>query len=127
VWNFPEHLSAGEKRALGDFLDRVRALLGDDLLDARLFGSRARGEGHETSDLDVALIVTPRGHELRRDIFGFTFDAAYDYGVEVGPVVITEDQLRELSDRELSIATAIEQESVRLSSRRGTIGRKGWG
>jgi len=114
VWRFPEHLSAAEKGALGDFLDRVRALLGDDLLDARLFGSRARGEGGEESDLDVALIVTPGGRGLRREIHGLTFDAAYDYGVKVEPLVITEEQLREISERELSIAAAIERESVRL-------------
>lgn len=114
MWSFPEHLSAAERGALTDFLDRVRALLGDDLLDARLFGSRARGEGNERSDLDVALIVTPRGRGLRREIHGLTFDAAYDYGVEVEPLVITEEQLREISDRELSIAAALERESVRL-------------
>ena len=110
----PEHLSPAEKGALADFLDRVQALLGEDLLDARLFGSRARGEGNEDSDLDVALIVTPRGRELRRDIHGFTVDAMYDYGVEVEPLVITEEQLRDLSDRELSIGAALEREAVPL-------------
>jgi predicted nucleotidyltransferase len=97
---------------LADFLGRVRTLLGEELLDARLFGSRARGEGGEDSDLDVALIVTPRGRELRRDIHGLTFDAMYDYGVELEPLVITEEQLRELSERELSIAAALERAAV---------------
>lgn len=112
--NLPAHLSAAEQGALADFLGRVRALLGDDLLEARLFGSRARGEGGEDSDLDVALIVTPRGRELRRKIHGLTFDTTYDYGVEVEPLVITEEQLRELSDRELSLGAALEREAVAL-------------
>lgn len=111
---FPAHLSATEKGALADFLGRVRALLGDDLLEARLFGSRARGEGGEDSDLDVALIVTPRGRELRREIHGLTFDTTYGFGVEVEPLVITEAQLRELADRELSIGAALEREAVPL-------------
>lgn len=38
----------------------------------------------------------------------------YDYGVDVEPLVITEDQLRELSERELSIAAALEREAVPL-------------
>jgi predicted nucleotidyltransferase len=114
VRGFPAHLSAAEKGALADFLGRVRTLLGEELLDARLFGSRARGEGGEDSDLDVALIVTPRGRELRREIHGLTFDAAYDYGVEVEPLVITEEQLRELRERELSIAAVLEREAVPL-------------
>lgn len=111
---FPEHLSATEKEALADSLERMRALLGDDLLEARLFGSRARGEGDEESDLDVALIVTPRGRELRRDVWGLTFDSMYNFGVEVQPLVVTEGQLQELVRRELSIGRVLEQESIQL-------------
>lgn len=114
MWRFPAHLSAAERGALTDFLDRVGALLADDLLDVRLFGSRARGEGNEHSDLDVAVIVTPRGRKHRREIHGLTFDAVYDYGVEIEPLVITDEQLRELTARELSIGKAIERESVPL-------------
>lgn len=112
---FPAHLSTTEKEALADFLERARALLGSELLESRLFGSRARGEGDEESDLDVALIVTPRGRELRRDVWGLTFDAMYNFGVEVQPLVITEEQLRDLVRRELSIGAALERESVPLA------------
>lgn len=111
---FPAHLSTTERQALADFLKRARALLGHDLLEARLFGSRARGEGDEESDLDVALIVTPRGRDLRRDVYGLTFDGVYNFGVHVQPLVITEAQLRELVRRELSIGAALEQEGIRL-------------
>lgn len=45
-------LSPSEQAALADFLARARELLGDELIEAPLFGSRARGEGHEGSDLD---------------------------------------------------------------------------
>lgn len=110
----PAHLSTTERAALADFLDRAGALLGGELLEARLFGSRARGEGDEESDLDVALIVTPDGRELRRDVYGLTFDGVYTFGVHVQPLVITEKQLRDLVRRELSIGAALEQEGIRL-------------
>jgi hypothetical protein len=41
----PPTLSAAEAAAVRAFMAAARALLGGDLLDARLFGSRARGEG----------------------------------------------------------------------------------
>jgi uncharacterized protein len=110
----PATLSTAERQALAGFLTRVRALLGPDLLEARLFGSRARGEGDEHSDLDVALIVTPRGRELRREIHGLTFDSVYERGIDVEPLVITRDQLRHLQDRELSIGKALEREGIPL-------------
>lgn len=112
--DLPTHLSVAERAALGDFLARTRAFLGDDLLEARLFGSRARGEGDEESDLDVALIVTPRGRRLRREIHGLTFEAAYDHGIDLEPLVLTEEQLCDLVRRELSIGLALEREAVRL-------------
>lgn len=112
--DLPAHLSAAERAALAEFLARARALLGDELLEARLFGSRARGEGDEQSDLDVALIVTPRGRRLRREIHGLTFEAAYDHRVELEPLVLTEEQLRDLVRRELSIGLALEREAVPL-------------
>jgi hypothetical protein len=74
---FPAHLSATEKEALADFLDRAR--------------------------------------ELRRDVWGLTFDSMYNFGVEVEPLVITEEQLRDLVRRELSIGAALERESVPLA------------
>ena len=112
---FPAHLSTTEKEALADFLERARALLGDELLEARLFGSRARGEGDEESDLDVALIVTPGGRELRRDVWGLTFDSMYHFRIEVQPLVITEEQLQDLIRRELSIGAVLERESLPLA------------
>lgn len=124
---FPAHLSPTETDALADFLERARALLGEELLEARLFGSRARGEGDEESDLDVALIVTPRGQDLRRDVWGLTFDSMYNFRVEVEPLVITEEQLRDLIRRELSIGAALERESVPLAladSPRGDFGAR---
>ena len=57
----PATLSATETAAIREFVARVRDTLGADLKSARLFGSRARGEGHEGSDLDIALLVTPEG------------------------------------------------------------------
>jgi predicted nucleotidyltransferase len=61
VVTLPAALSASEVAAIRAFVDAARALLSPELLEARLFGSRARGEGHELSDIDIALVVAPGG------------------------------------------------------------------
>lgn len=54
-------LSAAERRMLDRFVAALRERLGDDLLSAWLFGSRARGEvTGPLSDVDV-LVVTRAG------------------------------------------------------------------
>lgn len=49
----------GERRLLAEFVDRALAALGPAQTECILvFGSRARGEGHPDSDLDLAVCTT---------------------------------------------------------------------
>lgn len=46
----PTQLTSREAHAVRAFVEAARALLGDDLREVRLFGSRARGDSNEDSD-----------------------------------------------------------------------------
>ena len=85
-------LTAAEKAALSEFMTRVRQMLGSDLKSARLFGSRARGEGHEYSDLDIALVVTPHGRARRYEVYDLAFDVGLEHHVTLAPLVIEEER-----------------------------------
>jgi predicted nucleotidyltransferase len=94
---------------------RARAVLGPQLGAARLFGSRARGEGHEHSDLDIALIVSTGARRMHRhEIYDLAFDIGLAHGVELAPVLIEEPQLQELRDRERRLAHDIDVEGISL-------------
>jgi predicted nucleotidyltransferase len=61
-------LSDAERRVLERFVERIAE---DPELDVRsvwLYGSRARGERHEESDIDV-LVVTPNGRDDRDRLY----------------------------------------------------------
>ncbi len=109
-------LTGLEREALARYVQRLREALGERLARAILFGSRARGEGHEESDLDIAVVV--RGHE--REAFPQASDLAadlnmhYDYGVRLAPLVLSEETLETLRRRERAIARAILEEGVPL-------------
>jgi uncharacterized protein len=107
-------LSAGERAALLEFVAAARALLGDSLQDVRLFGSRARGEGHEYSDLDVALVVDAAGRARRHDVYDLAFDIGLAHGVDVAPLVIERARLDDLKARERRIARVLEEEGIPL-------------
>lgn len=107
-------LSPAEDAAIREFMRAVRDLLGGDLREARLFGSRARGEGNEYSDLDIALIVAPGVRRRRHAIYDLAYDIGFAHGVELAPLVIDAPQFQELKDRELLIARTIESEGVPL-------------
>jgi predicted nucleotidyltransferase len=50
-------LTLPEQQALHRFKTVLESLLADNLISLRLFGSRARGEGTDESDLDVLIVL----------------------------------------------------------------------
>lgn len=111
---FPSHLTPAETAALRELLPALRALLGGELLEARLFGSRARGEGHAGSDLDVALIVTAEGRGRRYDAYDLAYDVGLRCGVDVALLVLERERLQELRARERLLATELDRDGIAL-------------
>lgn len=80
MWTYPPHmrhrLSPAEERLLEEFLGRLHASVPDGAVEAvRVFGSRARGDSNENSDLDVAVMLR-EGWE-QRPIQHLVTDAAF--------------------------------------------------
>jgi len=107
-------LTPAEARALDDLVASVRALLGAELVELRLFGSRARGEGHQDSDLDIAVVVTEPGLARRRDVHDAAFDIGLEHGVSLAPLVLSQRRLDELRARERLLAADLDREGIVL-------------
>ena len=105
-------LSAAEKTALSEFMTRIRQTLHSELKSARLFGSRARGEGHEYSDLDIALVVTHAGRARRYEVYDLAFDIGLQHRVALAPLVIEEQRFETLKARERLIVQEIERDGI---------------
>jgi predicted nucleotidyltransferase len=111
----PGHLTPAEKAAITAFLDALRARLGAELEEVRLFGSRARGAGDEDSDVDLAVIVRAGARQRwRRVVHDLAFDAAIAHGVLLAPLVLGRDQLDDLRARELLLAADLDREGIPL-------------
>lgn len=110
----PPTLSASETAAIRAFVAAARAILGPDLKEARLFGARARGQGHEHSDIDIALIVGAGGRARRHILYDLAFDVGLEHRVELAPLVLEEQRFQELKERERLIARDIDAEGIPL-------------
>ncbi len=70
-------LKAQEENALQALVTQLQSLLGDNLLRVVLYGSKARGDFSQHSDLDILVTVSRLDHLLRRKIS----DLGYDVGL----------------------------------------------
>jgi predicted nucleotidyltransferase len=107
-------LTPAERAAVDELVAGARAILGDEIRDVRLFGSRARGEGTADSDVDVALVVTAEGRRRRREVQDLAFDIGLRRGIALAPLVVDEAVLAEMRERELRFALDLEREGIPL-------------
>jgi predicted nucleotidyltransferase len=84
-------LSAAEIQALAAFVACVRRVLGDASVDFTLFGSRARGEGDEESDLDVLVRVKGLTRAQRRAVQDIAHDVTESHGFSLNPCVARDE------------------------------------
>ncbi len=72
---------------LREFRAGVSSLVGDRLIDIVLFGSRARGEGHEESDVDVLVTVRDLDVDTRYAIIDLAASLTTTYEWRLSPLV----------------------------------------
>jgi uncharacterized protein len=110
----PNCLSSREQEALSQFVVRLRERLDDNITKIVLFGSRARGEGTEDSDIDLLVLLQCMDHALRREILDLAADIFIDMEINLSPLVMKSDHYAWLKSIERGIALEIERDGVEL-------------
>lgn len=78
-----------------DFSYQVRAILGNKLTKIILYGSYARGDYKENSDIDIMILTILNENEIEKieeTIFDLTFEFQMEYGVEISVIIKNEEQ-----------------------------------
>ncbi len=85
-----------------------------DIEDVVIFGSKARGDATEKSDIDVLVITKSdnwiRGDEIRR--IGYSMDEELDYKFSIQ--VLSRSYLDSLKSRNFNFANVIDAEGISL-------------
>ena len=79
-----------------------------------LFGSRARGDADPDSDLDVLVIVDDLSPELEEYISDCAWEAGFQNGIVIVPVVFSRNEWENGPERSSLLAEAIKSEGVLL-------------
>ena len=93
--------------------DRLSSVV--TLVDFKVFGSRARGDADEYSDLDVFIEVEAIDKELKDKITDIAWEVGfYNNCIRISPLIFTRYELEESPLRISSIAKVIAEEGVRI-------------
>ena len=110
----PVHISD----IMHDFAKNVRKLLGDSLDSVIVYGSYARGDYSESSDIDVMLLVSLEDEEIKRianQISDLAFDFMMKYGVDISPIITNTDHFNYWADN-LPYYRNVRDEGVKLGA-----------
>lgn len=88
-------MPAVTRNILIDFSEEVKKILGKSLRKIILYGSYARGDYTENSDIDLMILTTLTDKEIEKiesKIYNLAFDFLMDYGVDISVVIKNEEQ-----------------------------------
>lgn len=74
------------------------SVFGENIVDIFLYGSYARGDYDEESDIDIAAIVKGKRVDLQnklKQVWDFSADIGMEYDIVISPIVIPYDEFEQ--------------------------------
>lgn len=103
------------RETLDGFVAGLRRQFGARLLDVRLFGSYARGDAHEDSDVDCLVLLDQVDFSDERVVTDLAADLTWQVGgVVISPLVMSAERFEGWKARERRTALEIEREGIHL-------------
>lgn len=102
------------RRALESYKAHLQRHFGPRLVRVALFGSRARGEAREDSDVDVLVLIEGSDFQEEREAAMLAGDVAVEEGVWLSPTVYRAERYQYLLGVESPFASSVEREQIPL-------------
>ncbi|MEO5358958.1 MAG: nucleotidyltransferase domain-containing protein [Nitrospirota bacterium] len=102
------------EQKINNVIGKFKSLLSDKIMVCELvvFGSWARGDSAEHSDLDILVIVNESNRYIESIISGCAWEAGFPEDIVVVPIVITIGELRDSPIRESSFIKTVYREGI---------------
>ncbi|MCX7942111.1 nucleotidyltransferase domain-containing protein [Dictyoglomus thermophilum] len=108
------YLNEVEKAILKELKVKLLELLGSNFISMVLFGSKARGDYDEDSDIDVVVIVNYLDRDIKDKILLKVTELETKYGIVLSTLILSKEDFEYLKKRERRIALDIEREGIEI-------------
>ena len=109
-------LSKAEKEAIEEVKNRLVEKYGDRLLLLKLYGSKARGDSHPDSDIDLLIVVDKDGWEMSERIFDEIYDVMnkYEFKFFISMNVFEENEYDLYREHDFSFYRNVKRDGIDL-------------
>lgn len=105
------NLNKKDKLTLSSFKEKINEAL-KNKPRLILFGSKARGDSHSSSDLDVLVILNQLTPEKRQMISDIATDAFLKDGVDISPHIYSQKEYKELLSLQTPFMLSVKEEGL---------------
>ncbi len=78
------------RHSVYQFSQQIKNILGTHLIKVIIYGSYAKGDYHDHSDVDIMVLVNLPEKEIKNienDIYDIAFEIEMDSGVDISPII----------------------------------------
>jgi predicted nucleotidyltransferase len=112
-------LAKPDQQALREFVGYLNKAIPEKIKFVALFGSKARGDSTQDSDIDILVILTREDRKLRREILRQAARFSLKYDVLLSPRVIGAERWEQM--RDFSLYQNVQREAASLGIASGEL------
>ena len=99
---------------MSEYAERLRRVFGERVVELRLFGSYARGEAHEDSDVDVLVVIEGLTDLEVGVVAGEAAPIIQKTGLPLAPLPMSSERLATLRAQNRALVGDLDREGIRL-------------
>ncbi len=102
------------EKVINKFSNDTKYLLKDNLIAEYLFGSTARAENNELSDIDILIIVKQFNYQLREALSSLSSEYSINHGLYISPILKDKNTWEKNKIHQTLFYKEIQRDGIRL-------------